>query len=82
MSRRRLRCVACGAVWISEPAQDIVEHAEACLRCAGALAVADETLPDSGPERPQVEVTNLTGEMLTWAHSREARKPVPRPEEP
>lgn len=81
MSRRRLRCVACGTVWISEPAQEVVEHAEACLRCAGALAVDDETLPDSASERPAVEVTKLTGEMLTWAHSRGARSRAPRPEE-
>jgi hypothetical protein len=74
MSIRRLRCVACGAVWIREPAQEVIERPDTCLRCAGALALPDETLPDSG------SVTELTDEMLTWAHALEARKRVPRPE--
>ncbi len=75
MSRRRLRCVGCGAVWIREPAQEVTERPDTCLRCAGALALADEAPPGSG------SVTELTDEMLTWAHSLEARKRVPRPEE-
>jgi hypothetical protein len=75
MSTRRLRCVGCGAVWIREPAQEVIERPDRCLRCAGALALADEALPDSG------SVTELTVEMLTWAHSLEARKRAPRPEE-
>ena len=81
MSMRRLRCVGCGAVWISPSAHEVVERSEPCLKCEGALAVADESLPDPGPERPADGVTKLVGEMLTWARSIRAPRRAVRPEE-
>ena len=81
MSMRRLRCVGCGAVWISASAQELIERSEACLQCAGALAVADETLPDPGPDLPADGVTKLVGEMLTWARSIRAPRRAVRSEE-
>lgn len=62
VSPSSLRCVSCEAVWISDSAQEITERSDVCLRCGGALVLA-EKLPDSGSDRPVVAVTEADGEL-------------------
>ena len=40
MSERPLRCTACGAVWVSPPALELMARIS-CLRCDGPLEQID-----------------------------------------
>jgi predicted nucleic acid-binding Zn-ribbon protein len=46
-----LRCVACGALWRSVAAQQLIRK-DGCLRCGGGPLVATDAAPaEDGPDR-------------------------------
>lgn len=58
-----LRCVHCGATWLSESPQRLLERSEGCLRCGGTLVMADGILAEHPPERPVLAVTRATSAL-------------------
>jgi NAD(P)H dehydrogenase (quinone) len=63
LSNRALRCDSCGALWISEPAQRLIERSQTCLRCGGELLAGEEIPEDSGARRALLAVTEAAGEL-------------------
>jgi NAD(P)H dehydrogenase (quinone) len=57
-----LRCASCGAIWLSEPAQQLMECSQACLRCGGEL-LAGEIPEASGARRGLLAITEAAGEL-------------------
>lgn len=62
LSSSALRCESCGAIWLSEPAQRLMERSQACLRCGGELLAAE--IPEaSGGRRGLLAVTEAAGDL-------------------